>query len=274
MANGILDIDTYMMNVDPVNRNRSVPVSKALGLDDSYYTQGELYNVTPEINRPNFLTRTANDITSFVNRFKPSIKKGVDKGVKFMAGSVTAPQLAYQGLGITNLPLLQALSVGGGILSSMIPETSPQMKTQINMLSDAGRLQDNKITSGPLAGKNLQSLFGTNDYDEMLKKEIQKVKDRLSKQKGVRKGLLQELQQETLRREQAKVAAAQTMQDSNRTNKTGGYQAGYSRDFMEGPSGGDISGQSGGLGGNQGGAGGTATMGSFAEGGLASLLID
>ena len=130
------------------------------------------------------------------------------------------------------------------------------------------------VRENVIAGKNLQSLFGTNDYDEMLKKEIQKVKDRLSKQKGVRKGLLQELQQETLRREQAKVAAAQTMQDSNRTNKTGGYQAGYSRDFMEGPSGGDISGQSGGLGGNQGGAGGTATMGSFAEGGLASLLID
>ena len=53
------------------------------------------------------------------------------------------------------------------------------------------------------------------------------------------------------------------MQDRNRSTPggAGGYQAGYGRDFMDGPSG-TIGGQNQGLGGQQGKAGGTATMGS------------
>ena len=62
-------------------------------------------------------------------------------------------------------------------------------------------------------------------------------------------------------------AAADKMQSENRQNETGGYQAGYGSDFMDGPSE-TIGGQNEGLGGQQGGAGGTATMGSSKDGGL------
>ena len=60
------------------------------------------------------------------------------------------------------------------------------------------------------------------------------------------------------------------MQQENRDNKTGGYQAGYSSDFMEGPGGG---GRPGG-GGYGGGADQdlSSTMGSFKRGGLATMF--
>ena len=67
--------------------------------------------------------------------------------------------------------------------------------------------------------------------------------------------------------EKAQQSAANTIQNQNRQNTTGGYQAGYGSDFMDGPSE-TIGGQDKGLGGQQGGAGGTATMGSSKDGGL------
>ena len=65
----------------------------------------------------------------------------------------------------------------------------------------------------------------------------------------------QQAQQEAIARD-----VARDMQESNRANKTGGYQAGYSRDFMEGPSGGGSS--TGGSPGSSG-PGGSDSMGSF-----------
>ena len=81
-------------------------------------------------------------------------------------------------------------------------------------------------------------------------------------QKNLDKLLEQEKAQEAARQ-----AAANKMQNENRQNETGGYQAGYGSDFMDGPSE-TIGGQDKGLGGQQGGAGGTATMGSSKDGGL------
>ena len=72
---------------------------------------------------------------------------------------------------------------------------------------------------------------------------------------------LAKLQAQEALQEQSRQAAARQMQDSNRANNTGGYQAGYSSDFMEGPAPGasnqDL----------------TSTMGSFRDGGLASMFV-
>jgi hypothetical protein len=50
------------------------------------------------------------------------------------------------------------------------------LKGQVDMLNERGMLGDQsspyKITAGPLAGKNLVSGFGTNDYGQMLQKRI------------------------------------------------------------------------------------------------------
>ena len=67
---------------------------------------------------------------------------------------------------------------------------------------------------------------------------------------------LEKLKAQELIQEQARQEAARQMQDSNRSSGRGGYQAGYSGDFMEGDP-------------NAGGRATTATMGSFRDGGLA-----
>jgi hypothetical protein len=69
-------------------------------------------------------------------------------------------------------------------------------------------------------------------------------------------GIMGNLNQETLdaiARDQAR-----DMQESNRANKTGGYQAGYDSGFMEGPGGGSTGGSPG-----SSGPGGSDSMGSF-----------
>ena len=66
---------------------------------------------------------------------------------------------------------------------------------------------------------------------------------------------LEKLKAQELIQEQARQEAARQMQDSNRSSGRGGYQAGYSNDFMEGDP-------------NAGGRATTATMGSSAMGGI------
>jgi hypothetical protein len=72
---------------------------------------------------------------------------------------------------------------------------------------------------------------------------------------------LAKLQAQEALQEQARQEVARQMQDSNRAARTGGYQAGYSSDFMEGPAPGasnqDL----------------TSTMGSFRDGGLATMFV-
>jgi hypothetical protein len=61
---------------------------------------------------------------------------------------------------------------------------NPDLQGQVDMLNQMGMLGDQsspyKITSGPLAGKNLVSGFGTNDYRKMLQKRIEYFKNKKS----------------------------------------------------------------------------------------------
>ena len=83
---------------------------------------------------------------------------------------------------------------------------------------------------------------------------------RLAEGKRISAKNLAKLKAQELIQEQARQEAARQMQDSNRSSGRGGYQAGYSNDFMEGDP-------------NAGGKATTATMGSFRDGGLASMFV-
>ena len=59
------------------------------------------------------------------------------------------------------------------------PNYNPNLKGQMDYLSSRNILGTDqsgltKIMSGPLQGKNLVSMFGTNDYEKMLDKKIQR----------------------------------------------------------------------------------------------------
>jgi hypothetical protein len=57
---------------------------------------------------------------------------------------------------------------------------NPRLAGQVTDLRNRGMLNfQNQITSGPLKGKNLVSLFGTNDYGKMLDKKVDYFEDRI-----------------------------------------------------------------------------------------------
>ena len=97
------------------------------------------------------------------------------------------------------------------------------------------------------------------------------IRDIFNKQKKQQQDIIKQQQEEKARkeREARAVIAAAEMQQENRDNKTGGYQAGYSSDFMEGPGGGRPGG-----GGYGGGADLSSTMGSFKDGGLVTMFVE
>jgi len=62
---------------------------------------------------------------------------------------------------------------------------NPNLSKQIIDLRSRGMLNDrNQITSGPLAGKNLVSMFGTNDYGQMLQDKVDWYEDRITSGKN------------------------------------------------------------------------------------------
>ena len=81
---------------------------------------------------------------------------------------------------------------------------------------------------------------------------------------------LQKLQAQEKKQEEIRQAAAKAMQDRNRAEGRGGYQAGYDKDFMEGGGGRDAAQESRSPGSS--GPGGSDTMGSFMDGGIVDML--
>ena len=96
-------------------------------------------------------------------------------------------------------------------------------------------------------------------------KRIANMIARRKAKKNFSKKNLDKLQEQEKAQEGARQAAANKMQSENRQNETGGYQAGYGSDFMEG--GKDDRGNERGRGNDPDDKGGSDTMGSFAKGG-------
>ena len=100
---------------------------------------------------------------------------------------------------------------------------------------------------------------------------IQKMLERQALGKKISLENLRRLQAQEKKQEEIRQAAAKAMQDENRDRGRGGYQAGYSSDFMEGPGGGRDAGQEASSPGSSG-PGGSDTMGSFMDGGIVDLV--
>ena len=109
-------------------------------------------------------------------------------------------------------------------------------------------------------GRNFSSLF--DNYEKNRIEEVARL-SALENLNKIQKAKLDFGKDYLEKLEEKRQEKIREMQDRNRSTPggAGGYQAGYGRDFMEGPSG-TIGGQNLGLGGEQGKAGGTATMGS------------
>ncbi len=106
------------------------------------------------------------------------------------------------------LPSLGSMGLIGGslFLGRMFDATrpgsrnyNPNLAGQIARLKSQGMLSNTgKILSGPLAGKNLVSMFGTNDYDKMLDKQVDYFEDRISKGKPISEDRYREAKNEQI----------------------------------------------------------------------------
>ena len=193
---------------------------------------------------------------------------------------------------------LRGLPTPGNLLMNIAATRNPlnprasnyniALQSQIDTMKDKGMYGTNptsglgQITGGRLAGKNLVSLFGSNDLGEMYGKDLSKLEgylatmpqrfSRLMKnnpaayQKKI-DNLNKKIAQNKFEQQQIENAArAKTTQmaAANKAAGRGGYQAGYGGDFMGGGSRGRGMGTAD--------KGGSDSMGSFRDGGLASMF--
>ena len=117
--------------------------------------------------------------SNFFNNFKETLPgRGITTAINFL----------------TDNPFMSAITGGIGAMANRynpLKEGSQNynedLQGQIEMLNETGMLGDQsgpyKITSGPLAGKNLVSAFGTNDYGRMLDKRIEYFRTRKNRTK-------------------------------------------------------------------------------------------
>jgi len=129
---------------------------------------------------------------------------------KSKSGINWAAKAAMTGLGkAVNLPLglMSGIASFKNPLNPNSSNFSPTLGSQIDYLNKFGALGGSsgpyKIRGGVLAGQNLVSMFGTNNYDKMLQKRI----DYFHKQKQ-KKGALTKLQNEKLQATLKEKAAA------------------------------------------------------------------
>ena len=140
--------------------NRAMEQEK---IDPSGYTRfRDTDNLMEYINKNPELMQTMKDKVGGI------WESGIDKGQWALGAAGAAAKMPFQ-----------MLAKAANIVNPLSPGSknyNPNLQGQVDMLDQMGMLGDQsspyKITGGVLAGKNLVSGFGTNDYGRMLQKRI------------------------------------------------------------------------------------------------------
>ena len=218
------------------------------------------FNKRYEYNPQEFMT-DANDFgygvadedKGFLSSIKNKLGKGLNFGKMIGGGILSAAGIPFLGAGLDAVSKnFEKRELGAGIIDE---QGNFFDEDELNQQNALGGYYSNAARSARRRTKRIEKMLAR-----------KKAKKNFS-QKNLDALLEQEKAQEAARQ-----AAANQIQQQNKDTGTGGYQAGYSSNFMDGPSGGTISGQNEGLGGQQGDPGGTATMGSFKDGGRAGYF--
>jgi len=180
-------------------------------------------------------------------RMKGMLGKVKDFGVKALASNMLSKGGAKLGFNFLGLPGAIAGAIGGGILG--FGARGPTVAEQVvgNFYGNQGNQPSfyrdpvtGDLVESAMQGYNISSLFGKG-IPAAIDKRLSRIARTIKKKKGkVTQGLLD--LQAKLEKEKAAIEAeqqrqARNMQDRNRSQGTGGYQAGYDSDFMDGPSG-------------------------------------
>jgi len=199
----------------------------------------------------NFLMKKGNPGNTIVDKAKSGIGKGFDFGKSALSGILSL---------ITGVPFLGNILTGIG------------SNFEDRQISGDGTIVDEFGRSYTADELNKQNALGGyyTDAARSSRRRTADIAKMLERQKN--KGLtdfgrkrLEKLQAQEAAQEAARERATKSMAAANKAAGTGGYQAGYGGDFMDGPSG-------AGRGNAPSDKGGSDSMGSFKNGGLAGLL--
>ena len=151
----------------------------------------------------------------YINKNPGLMKTIKDKAGNVLDTGIGAGQWALGAAGAAAKMPFQLLSKAANQFNPLNPQSrnyNPELQGQVDALNARNMLGDQsspyKITSGPLAGKNLVSGFGTNDYDAMLSKKISWFEKRKAEKKSISDKAYQKTLQEQQRREAEKRQAA------------------------------------------------------------------
>jgi len=189
-------------------------------------------------NLPGFAYEPKKSLGSIINSQLQNVKTKAGQGFDW---AKQLPGMAIGALsGIPGISLLTSLAQRTNPFNINSPNYSKGLGLQVADLQKAGIIGTDpstgnpyKIMSGPLAGKNLVSLFGTNDYDKMLDKKIDWFEKRIEKGKSISKKRYEEAKKEKERRD---AIARQRTKEHEALMKKHNIQVGSGSDAWEDPS--------------------------------------
>ena len=230
-----------------------------------------------------FLGRTIQGVkdfgTSVFDRFSGSkVGEGITEGATKFKNIAFTPMMAVANMRNPLNPSAQnynpslqgQIDMLEGITGTKITGTSGNLKFTDNQMMIGTDPNTGLAKYGPgsvLSGQNVVSGFGTNDYIGQLDKYIEKMKSYATLSKFQQAKLDRAIAEKAAAEKKAleefnasqKAALTREMARQNKRDNTGGYQAGYGGDFMDGGN--------RGRGNDPDDKGGSDSMGSFARGG-------
>ena len=155
----------------------------------------------------------------YINKNPELMQTMKDKAGDVLDTGIGAGQWALGAAGAAAKMPFQLMAKAANIVNPLSPGSrnyNPSLQPQIDMLNQMGMLGDQsspyKITGGVLAGKNLVSGFGTNDYGRMLQKRI----DYFQKKKSLTKAQNKKLHDTIAEKKAADEAAAKRAAESKK----------------------------------------------------------
>ena len=137
--------------------------------------QNRAYNNNPAVGFFDEMRSMGNPDASLVNKTKNAIGSGIGSIMDFM-GKIPTPFNAIKGFANSR-----------NALNPDSQNYNPALQSQVDFLNEQGMYGKNansglaQITGGRLAGKNLQSLFGSNDLQSMYDKDLASLEKNLEK---------------------------------------------------------------------------------------------
>ena len=206
---------------------------------------GNLFEIGPMSGAAPGSFRAAQDIgIDQKGRISNMLGKARDFGVKALASNMLSQGGAKLGFNVAGFPGALAGMIGGGILG--FGARGPTVAEQVvgnfygNMGNQPSFYRDpitGELVESEMRGYNISSAYGKG-IGAAIDKRLARIGRTIQKKKGkVTQGLLDlqaRLKAEKEALEAEKQRQMENLRDRNRARGTGGYQAGYSDDFMTG----------------------------------------